>query len=246
MKALILSAGLGTRLRPLTNNIPKTMVEIDHRPLLWYHIKHLKKHGVKDIWINLHWFPDVVKNYFRDGSEYGVKITYSIEKNLLGTSGALRNPDSNIGKELKKETFLVVYGDNLSNFDYTSLVRLHKSKKTLATIGLYKSLEPWTMGVVETNRQARVIAFTEKPPKNKVKSDLVFAGVMVCEPEILTYVPKVHPSDFGFDVLPTLLSRNKPLYALNTGSYVQDCGTHKRLSKARNDFKKKVVQFDFL
>jgi len=245
MKALILSAGLGTRLRPLTNNIPKTMVKIGHKPLLWHHVKHLERHDIKDIWINLHRFPDVVKDYFGDGSEYGVKITYSVEKNLLGTSGALKNPDSKIKREFKKERFFVVYGDNLSNFDYTSLVKFHQSKNSLVTIGLYKSSEPWTMGVVETNKYGRVTAFVEKPPKNEIKSDLVSAGVLVCEPEIIDYIPHGF-SDFGFDVAPKLLKLDKPLFAFNPHSYVQDCGTHERLSKAKSDFKKKVIKFDFL
>ncbi len=244
MKALILSAGLGTRLRPLTEYVPKTMVEIAGRPLLWYHINHLKKHGIHNIWINLHWYPNVIKNYFKGGSEYGVKIKYSFEKELLGTSGALRNPDSKIEKEFRKGIFLVVYGDNLTNFDYSTLIHFHSTKNSVMTIGLFEFSEPWTAGAVQTREDGKIEKFIEKPPKEEVKTNTVFAGVVVCEPEILGYIPEGF-SDFGFDVIPKLLALGKPLYAFNPHSYVQDCGTHERLTKAKSDLEKKIVEFDF-
>lgn len=245
MKAIILSGGPGMRLRPLTNTIPKAMVNIGEKPLLWYHIKHLHHHGIDDIHIALSWLPEVIKNYFKDGSKYGVNIKYSVEKEPLGTAGALRNHDSAVEDSLKKETFLVVYGDNLTNFDYTSIIKFHKSKKSFVTVGLYKCTEPWTMGVVETNSDGQITAFVEKPNKDQVKSDLVSAGVLICEPGILNYIPVDTSSDFGFDILPKLLDSNIPLFAFNAESYVQDCGTPERLSKARSDYKKKLVQFDF-
>ncbi|MDO8503800.1 MAG: nucleotidyltransferase family protein [bacterium] len=235
MKALILSAGPGTRLQPLIRNMPKVMVPIAKKPLLWYHIQLLKKHGIKDIWINLHWYPHSIKNYFGDGSKFGVKISYSYEKELLGTAGALKNPASGIENEFKKSAFLVVYGDNLTNFDHTRLIQFHKRRRAFATIGLYKSPDPWTMGVVEINEQGKILKFVEKPPKEAVTTNTVSAGILVCEPELLDYIPD-GASDFAFDIFPKLLKLRKPLFALNTGSYVQDCGTPGRLAKARRDF----------
>ena len=122
MKALILSAGPGTRLAPLTLNKPKVMVKINGKPVLWYHIQSLKRIGVSEIWINLHWFPDAIRNYFGDGSKFGVKISYSFEKKLLGTSGSLKNPDSGIGEAFKYGTFMIAYGDVLANFNYKKLL----------------------------------------------------------------------------------------------------------------------------
>src|SRR5258708_3354248 len=144
MKAVILASGLGTRLKPLTDKTPKVMIKIGDKPLLWHHVNLLKTHGIKDIWINLHRYPEVIKKYFKDGIEFGVKINYSQESELLGTSGALRNPNSNIERELKKSRFLVVYGDNLTDFNYSKLIKFHTKKKSLLTIGLYKAKEPWT------------------------------------------------------------------------------------------------------
>lgn len=235
MKALILSAGLGTRLRPLTNTIPKVMVQIGGKPLLWYHIQLLKKHGVKDIWINLHEHPQVIKNYFGDGSRFGVKISYSYEKKLLGTAGALKNPASGIEKELRDGTFMVVYGDNLTDFAYTKLIKFHKENQALLSLGLYRCPDPWTMGVVEISEEGKILKFVEKPPKEEVATDTVSAGILVCEPELLNSIPE-GASDFAFDIFPKLLKLKKLLFALNTGSYVQDCGTLERLTKARGDF----------
>jgi NDP-sugar pyrophosphorylase family protein len=245
MKAVILSGGNATRLRPLTNNIQKTMLEMNNKPLLWYHINQLKLHGIKNIWFALHRFPESVINYFGNGSKHGIKVNYSVEKKALGTAGALKNPDSNIEKHLEKERFLVVYGDNLTNFNYSRLIGFHKDKKAFLTIGLYKSPEPWTMGVVKTNKNGKVLKFIEKPTKEEITINTVSAGILVCEPDILQFIPDGF-SDFGFDINPKLLRLKKPLFALNTGSYVQDTGTYQRLSKARKDFTNGKVKFDFL
>lgn len=243
MKALVLSAGLGTRLRPLTNKIPKVMVEVGGKPVLWYHLTLLKKYGIKDIWINLHAHPRVIQDYFGDGSSLGININYSIEKKLLGTAGALKNPTSGIEKEFAKNTFLVVYGDNLTNFDHSRLIDFHRDKQAFLSVGLYKSPEPWTMGIVETDKKGCVLKIIEKPPKEKVTTDTVSAGVLVCEPEVLNLIPNGF-SDFGFDINPKLIRLKKRLFALNTGSYVQDTGTAERLAKARRDFVANKVNID--
>lgn len=245
MKALILAGGLGTRLRPLTNNTPKVMVKIGGKPILWYHMMLLKKHGVNDIWVNLHAFPKAIQDYFGDGSSLGVNINYSYEKELLGTAGALKNPDSGIEKEFSKSTFLVVYGDNLTDFDHSRLIDFHSDKRAFLSIGLYKSSEPWTMGVVETDKEGEILKIVEKPPKEEVATSTVSAGVMVCKPEVLNYIPKGF-SDFGFDINPQLFKLKKRLFALNTGSYVQDTGTPERLAKARRDFAGNKLSFTII
>jgi len=238
MRALILGAGLGTRLSPQINKINKVMVKIGKKPLLYYHLELLKKYGITDIWINLHHLPHSIKAYFGDGTRFGVKLNYSFEEKLLGTAGALKNPLSGIEEEFRKGQFLVVYGDNLTDFDYSELVNQHGKKKSIMTIGLYKSETPWTKGVVETNSQERVLKFVEKPPQAEISSDLVNGGVYLCEPKLLEYIPSGGLfSDFGFDIFPKLLEQNFPIYSLQGDYYFQDIGTTAGLKKARKDFK---------
>ena len=236
MKAVILSAGLGTRLHPLTKDRPKVMVHINGKPILWYHITLLKKYGIKDLWINLHPFPDLVKEYFGNGSKFGVNINYSFEHELLGTSGCLKNKKSGIEDDLKKGQFLVVYGDNLTNFDYKKLIDFHNRKKSLLSMGLYLSPEPWTMGVIETDKKGKIINMVEKPARENIKTNQVNAGIYVCQPEVLNYIPDGY-SDWGFDIIPKILINNS-LWAINTDSYIQDIGTHDRLKKAQQDIYK--------
>lgn len=242
MKALILSAGLGTRLRPLTNNKPKVMVKVGGKPILWYHIQALKKFGINDIWINLHWFPDAIKKYFGDGSKFGVKITYSFEKDLLGTSGALKNNNSGIEKEFRKGTFIVVYGDILENFNFKRLISFHRIRKSIWTDGTHPSAEPWTKGVIETDKTGRIIKLIEKGPKRELTSNQVRAGVTVFEPRVLDYIPNGF-SDFGTDIAPKVLKLGLPMYAIDTKSYSKDIGTPERLKTARADFKSGKLKF---
>lgn len=234
MKAVILAAGLGTRLRPLTDTMPKAMVDIAGHPLLWYHIQLLKHHGITDIWINLHWHPDKITDYFGDGSKFGVHLSYSYEKELLGTAGSLKNPLSDLASIIKQDKFLVIYGDNLTNFNLKKLISFHLQNNSFLTLGLYRSREPWTMGVVETTGQGMIKKIVEKPPKGEVTSNLVNAGIYVCEPEVINQIPDGF-SDFGQHTIPLLLTMNKRLFGLETSDYVQDTGTWQRLEKARRD-----------
>lgn len=234
MKALILSAGTGSRLNSMTRNKPKVMIQIAGKPVLWYHIQSLKKHGIKEIWINLHSFPEAIKRYFGDGSKFGVRILYSYEEKLLGTAGALRNPNSEIGKDLQGGTFVVAYGDVLADFDYKKLIDFHFSNNAIWTDAVHLSEEPWTKGVVKIDQKGRIISLIEKGPKGEDEIGLVRAGFMVCEPEIFKYIPDGF-SDFGLDLGPMMLSKKLPIYALDTGSYSKDMGTPMRLRKARAD-----------
>lgn len=233
MKAVILAAGLGSRLRPITDKIPKVMVRIGDKPLLHHHIDSLKSNGITDILINLHWLPEVIQKYFGDGSNFGVNIFYSYEKELLGTAGALKNPASEIEKQLVKESFLVIYGDNFTNFDYTNLIKFHRKNRGVMAIGLYKSDEPWTKGVVETDSRGKVIAMIEKPPKELITTDQVNAGIYVCESRVLDYIPNGF-SDFGFDVIPSILNSGEVVWGFIGDYFVHDVGTFKKLRQARN------------
>jgi len=233
MKAVILAAGVGTRLRPITDKIPKVMVRIGDKPLLHHHIDSLKSHGITDIWINLHYLPEVIQNYFGNGTKFGVRISYSYEKELLGTAGALKNTASRIEEQFTKETFLIVYGDNFTNINYTNLIKFHRKNRGVMTIGLYKSDEPWNKGIVETDLSGKVITVVEKPAKELVTTDQVNAGIYVCESKILDYIPDSF-SDFGFDVIPSLLNSGEVIWGFVGEHFVQDAGTFRGLRQARN------------
>lgn len=236
MKALILAAGLGTRLKPLTDQIPKAMVEVGGKPLLYYNIKNLKKHGIKKIWINLHYLPHVIQNYFGDGKKIGVKIHYSYEKELLGTSGALRNHSSGIEKEFKNTSFLVFYGDHLTNINFKKMIEQHKTKRALMTVALYQHDKPWTKGVVELDTRGKVLHFIEKPHKDKITSNLVNSGFYICEKEIFKFIPEGF-SDFGFDIFPRLLRAKKKIMSYIDDFYIKDIGTFESLKQAREDLR---------
>ena len=232
MKAFILAAGLGTRLQSLGLDLPKVMAPIGGKPLLQHHIELLSRQGVREFIINLHHLPERITSYFGDGSAFGVKITYSLEPQLLGTAGAVKKMEA----VLRDETLLVLYGDNLFRFEVATLVEFHRARRALATIGLWESPEPWMGGVVETDAEGRVQRFVEKPDRKEVSTNLINAGIYLLEPAVLDAIPAGQFCDFGRDVFPKLLAEGKPLYAMKPNAYVQDIGTPERLAKAQRDY----------
>ena len=208
MKAMILAAGRGTRLLPLTSNCPKPMVPIAGRPLLEYSIRLLAQHGFDELALNLHHLPQTIRDYFGDGRKWDVKLTYSYEEDLLGTAGAVRNL-----ADFFDQRFLVYYGDHLSNADLTSLWKFHERADALATIGLIWKEDPSASGIVELDASQRVQRFIEKPGANQTFANyLVNAGIYVLEPEIMQWIQTPPPRDFGYDVFPALLAAQRPVY----------------------------------
>src|SRR6266478_244793 len=153
MKAFILAAGLGTRLRSLGLDLPKVMVPVGGKPLLEHHVELFKRQGIHELIVNLHYLPEKITSYFGDGSKFGVRITYSPEPELLGTAGAVKKME----RDLLEGTFLVFYGDNLVRVEFAPLIEFHRTRGALATVVLFESLEPWTGGVVETDSNGRVL-----------------------------------------------------------------------------------------
>ena len=238
MKSIILCAGFGERLKPLTNRNPKVMLKIGKKPLLEHQIKLLKKHGFPDIAINLHHLPGVIKNYFKTGKKWKVKITYSYEPTLLGTAGAVKKLET----FFKRSPILIHYGDNLTNINLSQVKKFHESKKSPCTIALYESEEPWTMGTVELGKENRVKKFVEKPKKKNITTNWVSAGTIFLDKKLLSYIPKNKYFDFGKDFFPLLLKKNIPIYALKTNAYVQDVGNLRRYKKAYADFQKGLIK----
>lgn len=234
MKALILAAGKGTRLGQLTAEYPKPMLAVAGRPLLAYTIEWLRNHGVTQIAINLHHAAEVIQNYFGDGEAFGVQITYSYEPELLGTAGAAKQLESFLD-----ERFAVVYGDVFTNIDLTLLAARHVASVGAAacgaTLSLYRVPNPTECGLVDIDERGRVHRFVEKPPADQVFTDLANAGVLLCEPGVLSLVPAARVYDFGRDLLPTLLADHCPVFGfpIAPDEYVIDIGTPSGYARAQ-------------
>lgn len=226
MKALILAAGKGTRLGSLTENIPKVMININGKPCLQHNIKFLKKYGVDEIAINTHHLSEKIKEYFEDGSKFGVNIRYSYEPELLGTSGALNN-----FRDFFNETFIVVYGDVIHKTDLKKMFEFHKEKDSFVTIALDNRENKTSAVVLDKDR---IINFIEKP-KEKIPNSYVNSGIYILEPEILKFIPNGN-SDFGFNIFPNLLKSGEKLYGFNIGKVI-DIGTFEGLKEAEDYFK---------
>ena len=237
MKAFILAAGLGTRLRSLGLDLPKVMVPVGGKPLLEHHIELFKRQGIREFIVNLHYLPEKITGYFGDGAKFGVKIVYSHEPELLGTAGAVKKME----QELHEGAFIVFYGDNLVNVEFAPLLEFHRAHKALATVALFESSEPWTGGVVETDASGRVLRFVEKPDPKQVSTNLISAGIFVIEPQALEEIPAGQFYDFGKQVFPKLLTKGLPVYAMKPDAYIQDVGMPERLDKAQRDFEKGLL-----
>ena len=205
---MLLAAGMGTRLRPLTEHLPKCMMYVGGKPILEHNIAWLKKYGVTDMMINLYYLPQVVINHFGDGSKWGIGINYSVEKEILGTSGGVKN----VAPFFEEEAFIVWYGDNLCTCDLDRLVAFHRDKAGLATIALYQREDVAQCGIVDLDASDRILRFFEKPRPEQVFSRWVNAGIYILEPEVMSYIPANDPSDFGRDVFPAMLADGQSLY----------------------------------
>jgi len=229
MKALLLSAGLGNRLKPFTDNLPKVMIPLNRKPCLQYHIENLKKQGIMDFAINTHYLPEKIKDYFGNGSKFGVKITYSYETPvILGTSGALNN-----FRDFFDEPFLVIYADVLANFKIQNSIDIHKKNSSLLTMALDSKRKMANKGAVMT-LEDKVIGFIEKPGK-EIPGAMINSGFYIAEPEIFSYIPEGF-SDFGKEILPRLVKEGR-VYASEHNGYIFDIGILDDLKKAQEFLK---------
>ena len=210
----MLAAGQGVRLRPLTERIPKCMVRLGGKPLLEYGIRWLRKHGVTDLAVNLHYLPEAVTEYFGDGERWDVHITYSREPEALGTAGGVKRM-----APFFRGPFFVWYGDNLSTCRLDRLWQRHVSGGGAATVALHYRDDPVHGGIVALDAQDRITRFLEKPARSEVFSRWVNAGIYVLEPSVLDAIPAGRPVDFGLDVFPAMLAQGQALsgYRMSEG-----------------------------
>jgi NDP-sugar pyrophosphorylase family protein len=232
MRALMLAAGEGQRLRPLTLSMPKPMVPVGGRPILEHLVALLRRHGIVEIAINLHYRPDAIVEYFGDGKRFGVELTYSHETHLLGSAGAAKALDGFL-----TETFVVLYGDVLTNVDLSALVAHHRASHCEGTIGLYEVDEPSRCGIVELGASGSVTRFVEKPAPGTIEGNLANSGILVLEPSVMNCVPSGVPYDFGVDLFPGLLSAGVPLSGKKLDGYILDIGARDRLEQAELDYR---------
>ena len=226
MKALLLAAGLGTRLGPLTLDTPKGMLPVGGTPLIECLVRWLRSHGIADLAINLHHHPEVIRQHLGDGAQLLTRITYSYEPALLGTAGAARNL-----KRFLDEPFVVVYGDGFTNLDLTRLRLKHDARRIPGdphiTLSLRRVANPTACGLVGLDDEGRVTRFVEKPPAHEVFTDLASAGILIIEPELLDLIPEGQVTDFGRDTLPLALAQAVRMYGepLLDDEFLIDIGT---------------------
>ena len=206
----VLAAGTGSRLAPLTDHVPKPMVRLGGKPILERNVATLAAAGFRELVVNLHHLPEVVVGHFGDGAPWGVRIDWSHEPTLLGTAGALMAREG----RLRAATFMVVYGDNLLECDVLAPLTTHVEAGATVTVGTIERPDPGASGVVETDGGGWVTRFLEKPGSAVQGPAPVSAGIVVCEPRVLDFVPPVPPSDIGRDVLPALLKAGEPVRAV--------------------------------
>jgi mannose-1-phosphate guanylyltransferase len=236
VKALILAAGKGTRLKHLTADKPKPMLELGGEPLLAHHVRRLRSTGVNEIAINLHHAGGVIMEYFGDGSRHGVRIEYSYEPELLGTAGAAKKLASFLD-----ESFYVVYGDVFNNVDLQVLADFHAGCKqaqraaVALSMSLYRVPNPTECGLVEITDAGCVTRFVEKPPAHQVFTDLANAGLFVCDAPVLAYIPAGAVYDFGRDLIPELLAQEVAVFGkpVTATEHVIDIGTLPGLARAQ-------------
>lgn len=225
-----MAGGEGTRLRPLTSNLPKPMMPLANRPMMEHIVRLLQRHGFDEIVVTLAFLPNAIRNYFGDGSEFGVRMVYATEETPLGTAGSVRNAMAEL-----QERFLVISGDVLTDIDLSALVQFHEDRKALATICLTPVDNPLEFGIVITRDDGSIERFLEKPGWGQVFSDTVNTGIFVLEPEIFEHIPPDRSVDFSTDVFPPLLDAGAPLFAQVVHGHWEDVGTHQAYVRAHQD-----------
>jgi mannose-1-phosphate guanylyltransferase/mannose-1-phosphate guanylyltransferase/phosphomannomutase len=239
---MVLAAGLGTRLRPITYEMPKPMVPVLNRPVMEHILRLLARHGFEQTIANLHWFPELIEGYFGDGSACGVELSYSREEQLLGTSGGVRRAADFLG-----DSFVVISGDALTDIDLGAMRRFHESHDGVATLATKRVEDTSQFGVAITGSDGRIQGFQEKPDPAEALSDLANCGIYMFRSEIFDFFPDPGASkaagegdpegfaDWAMDVFPRLLDGDVPFYSHEIEDYWNDIGNLEELRSGNVD-----------
>lgn len=242
MRAMVLAAGLGTRLRPVTRSVPKPMVPVLNRPVMEHIVRLLARHDFTEVIANIHWYPEVIKEHFGDGSGFGIDLEYSFEDELLGTAGGVR-----FASHFFEDDFLVISGDAMTDIDLAAMRAFHRSHGGIATLATRRVTDTSEFGVVITGDDGRIQGFQEKPDPAEALSDLANCGIYMFNREIFDHFPAPgasklaepgHPegfADWAYDVFPALLDAGIAFYAHETEAYWNDIGTIGELVQSNFD-----------
>jgi mannose-1-phosphate guanylyltransferase len=251
MRAMVLAAGLGTRLRPITYEIPKPMVPVLNRPVMEHIVRLLARHGFDEAIANLHWFPETIEGRFGDGSEFGVKLSYSREEALLGTAGGVRNAADFLG-----DSFLIISGDALTDIDLAAMRAFHESHDGVATLATKRVDDTSQFGVAIVGDDGRIQGFQEKPDPAEALSDLANCGIYMFHSEIFDFFPEPGAAtlagpddppgfaDWATDVFPALLENDVPFYSHEIDAYWNDIGNLDELREGNLDALRGDVKVD--
>lgn len=239
---MILAAGKGTRLLPLTKLTPKVMLPVNGNPMIYYILQWLKSYGISSIGLNLHHLGDSIIAYLGDGSQFSVNIRYSHEDTLLGTAGGVKKLES-----FFRDTFILVYGDVLTDFNLSAMIDFHRKADAMATIALTSVTNPREKGIVAIDPAGKAISFIEKPDNPDKYDNLSNAGVYLLEPEIFSHIPEGRFYDFGFDVFPSLLAGHKPVYGycIEPSAYLIDIGSQESYDRVNRDMRNGEVKIAY-
>jgi mannose-1-phosphate guanylyltransferase/phosphomannomutase len=230
MKAVIMAGGFGTRLRPLTLNIPKPMVPLGGIPVMEHLVRMLKNHGFEDIAALLYFQAEQIKEHFGDGSDFGVNITYNMAQADYGTAGSVKN-----AQKYLNDRFLIISGDVATDINLTEAVKFHKQKKAEATMVLSRVENPLSYGVVIINEDGKITRFLEKPSWGQVFSDTINTGIYILEPKVLDLVPPATTFDFSQNLFPQMLSEKRRLFGYVASGYWRDIGNTDEYYQAHQD-----------
>jgi mannose-1-phosphate guanylyltransferase/phosphomannomutase len=235
-----MAGGEGTRLRPLTANQPKPLLPVVNKPIMEHVLRLLRRHGITETVVTVQFLASLVRNYFGDGDELGMSLSYATEETPLGTAGSVKNAE----EALQGEPFVVISGDALTDIDITDLVRFHREKGAMVTVALKSVPDPLEFGIVITAEDGRIERFLEKPTWGQVFSDTVNTGIYVMEPEVLAHVVAGEQVDWSSDVFPALLAAGEKLYGYVATGYWEDVGTHESFVRAQADVLNRLVDVD--
>jgi len=237
MKAFLLAAGKGTRLRPLTHHTPKCLVPVCGIPLIEYWFQLFERYGIDDVLINTSHLAEKVNDYIQSRART-VNITLTFEENLLGSGGTIKKNWDFVKGE---RSFFVLYADNLTDIDLREMSKFHDESKKDFTLALFKVQNPRECGIVTLDENSTVVSFIEKP--ESPASDLAFAGIMLSNTRLIDFFPEDDTFDLGYEVLPKITGHASG-YIMK--GYLQDIGTREKLSRAEKDMKNGIIKLNIV
>ncbi len=240
MKAVVMAGGFGTRLRPLTEKLPKPMAHVANRPMMEHVVRLLAREGIRDLEVLLYFYPEKISSWFGDGAPWGVRMEYTTAEADYGTAGAVRNAQDRLS-----DTFMVISADIITDFDLSKAIDFHRERKASVTIVLTRVPNPLQYGIVIAEEDGRIVRFLEKPSWGEVFSDTINTGIYIIEPEVLSLIPEKKNFDFSKNLFPAMLARGDRLLGYVAEGYWKDVGNLDEYLNVHLDILAGKVKIDF-